>query len=86
MRSERDGDPSRTFDRGSEVVDGERAGVTVRIGDLGAEGLHEQRSDVPAVRTSLDPPAGIDADVVCAATERDDRGVGVEARRHAGGQ
>ena len=82
----RDRDPGRALDRGSQVVDGQRSGVTVGIGDLGAEGLHDQRGDVATVRASLDPPTGVDPCIVRAASERDDRGVDVEARRHVGGQ
>jgi hypothetical protein len=79
-------DLRRSLDRRREVVDGERAGVPRRVGHVGEERLHEQRGDVPAVGAALDPPAGVDAGVVGTVPERDDRGVGVEARRHAGGQ
>ena len=43
-----------------EVVDGERAKVSIGIGDLGGERLHQHGGDVAAVRAALDPPPGVD--------------------------
>ena len=62
-----------------EVVDGERSEVSIGIGDLGGERLHQHGGDVAAVRAALDPPPGIDPRRVRAVAGRGDGRVAVEA-------
>ena len=52
------GDLGGTLPGGREVVDGERSELSIGIGDLGGERLHEHGGDVAAVRAALDPPPG----------------------------